>query len=132
MWDSERAATIRLLLLNCHRLQASNDWVCAKITTQRHLLHWLLVHRQTVAAAPVGTGRTAAVLEDASNCLQGSVELKLPDDKVAAAYELKPGSFNQAASDPEVARHMDECLADWCRQVRMQWDSNHLNADALC
>lgn len=67
----------------------------------------------------VGAGRTAAVLADASNCLQGSVELKLPDPKYAAAYELKPGSFNAAANDPEVARHMDECLSDWCRQVRV-------------
>lgn len=64
-----------------------------------------------------GAGRTAAVLADAANCLQGSVELKVPDPKYVAAYDLKPGSFNQAASDPEAARHMDECLTDWCRQV---------------
>lgn len=57
------------------------------------------------------------MLADASNCLQGSIELKLPDPKYAAAYELKPGSFNAAANDPEVARQMDECLTDWCRQV---------------
>lgn len=57
------------------------------------------------------------MLADAANCLQGSIELKLPNPNYAAAYELKPGSFNQAASDPDVTRHMDECLADWCRQV---------------
>lgn len=79
------------------------------------------LHRQMCPLADIaaGAGRTAAVLADASNCLQGSVELKLPDPKYAAAYELKPGSFNAAASDPDVARHMDECLADWCRQVRI-------------
>lgn len=58
------------------------------------------------------------MLAEASNCLQGSIELKLPDPKYAAAYELKPGAFNAAANDPQVARHMDECLTDWCRQVR--------------
>lgn len=60
------------------------------------------------------------MLADASNCLQDGVELKLPDPKYVAAYELKPGAFNQAANDPEVSRHMDECLTDWCRQVSMQ------------
>lgn len=73
--------------------------------------------RFDVVCRAAGAGCTAAVLADASNCLQGSVELKLPDPKIAAAYELKPGSFNAAASEPDVARHMDDCLADWCRQV---------------
>lgn len=124
-------------VLECYRLQAAAEPAVAvsvscfqrSSTKKDQLLHRQVV---VVTAAAVGAGRTAAVLADASNCLQGSVELKLPDSRYAAAYELKPGSFNQAASDPEVARHMDECLTDWCRQVRMQQVCSPLHADAPC
>lgn len=58
------------------------------------------------------------MLSDATSCLQGGVELKLPDAK-STAYDLRPGSLNQAASDPEVAARMEECLTDWCRQVSL-------------
>jgi hypothetical protein len=75
------------------------------------------MHTHAPASHIPGAGKVAEVLADASSCLQGGVELRLPDAKTAAAYDLRPGSLNQAASDPDVARSMEECLTDWCRQV---------------
>jgi hypothetical protein len=67
---------------------------------------------------PAGTDKIASVLVDASGCLQGGVELRLPDEKFASQYELRPASFNQAANEPAVAKHLEECLGEWCNQVR--------------
>jgi hypothetical protein len=64
-----------------------------------------------------GTDKIASVLVDASGCLQGGVELRLPDEKYASQYELRPASFNQAANEPAVAKHLEDCLGDWCNQV---------------
>jgi hypothetical protein len=77
---------------------------------------------------PAGTDKIASVLVDASGCLQGGVELRLPDEKFASQYELKPASFNQAANEPAVAKHLEECLGDWCNQVSTCW----LIGAALC
>jgi hypothetical protein len=65
-----------------------------------------------------GTDKIASVLVDASGCLQGGVELRLPDEKFASQYELRPAAFNQAANEPAAAKHLEECLGDWCNQVR--------------
>jgi hypothetical protein len=92
--------------------------MCGDRTSRLDSMHGLCgLSRSGVVCRAAGAGRTAAVLADAFNCLQGSVELKLPEPKISAAYGLKPGSFNAAASDPDVTRHMNDCLADWCRQV---------------
>uniref|UniRef100_A0A383W453 AAA+ ATPase domain-containing protein n=1 Tax=Tetradesmus obliquus TaxID=3088 RepID=A0A383W453_TETOB len=64
-----------------------------------------------------GTDKIASVLVDASGCLQGGVELRLPDEKFASQHELRPASFNQAANEPAVAKHLEECLGGWCNQI---------------
>jgi hypothetical protein len=63
------------------------------------------------------------VLEEAANCLQGGVELKVPDDNYVSHIELRPGAFNQAANEPDVAQHVEDCLAAWCQQVTAQLGS---------
>jgi hypothetical protein len=83
-------------------------------------------------ALPAGADKIASVLVDASGCLQGGVELRLPDEKFASQYELRPASFNQAAHEPAVAKHLEECLGDWCNQVsnckhRLHWPSSGLD-----
>jgi hypothetical protein len=65
-----------------------------------------------------GASKVAEVLTDATSCLQGGVELHMPDARFVAAYELRPGAFNQAASDAEASRCMEDCLTNWCQQVR--------------
>lgn len=68
--------------------------------------------------AAAGADKIASVLVDASGCLQGGIQLRLPDEKYVNQYDLRPGAFTQAANEPAVAKQTEECLADWCNQVR--------------
>jgi hypothetical protein len=64
-----------------------------------------------------GAGKFSSVLAEASNCLQGGIELRMPEDKYQQQYDLRPGSFTAAAADMDAAKNMEDCLNDWCRQV---------------
>ncbi len=64
-----------------------------------------------------GTSKFASVLAEAAASLEGGVELRRPDAKLAETYDLKPGSFNAAANDEEASATCEECLQDWCNQV---------------
>lgn len=61
-------------------------------------------------------GKFSAVLTDAVNCLAGGIELRRPDERLAA-FEPRPGSYTAAAADAEAARAAEECLSEWCKQV---------------
>lgn len=64
-----------------------------------------------------GAGKFSSVLSEASNCLQGGIELRMPEDKYQQQYDLRPGSFTAAAADVDASKNMEDCLNDWCRQV---------------
>eukprot|EP00878_Enallax_costatus_P032209 GHUV01035341.1.p1 GENE.GHUV01035341.1~~GHUV01035341.1.p1 ORF type:complete len:205 (-),score=35.98 GHUV01035341.1:579-1193(-) len=81
----------------------------------------LLMCQETVghqaSAVPAGAGKVASVLAEATTCLQSGVELRMPDEKYVNQYDLRPGAFNQAANDPDVAKQMDDCIGDWCNKA---------------
>lgn len=56
------------------------------------------------------------MLTEAVNCLAGGIELRRPDERLAA-FEPRPGSYTAAAADPEASKAAEDCLAEWCRQV---------------
>ncbi|KIZ06068.1 Dynein gamma chain, flagellar outer arm [Monoraphidium neglectum] len=63
-----------------------------------------------------GAGKFGAVLTEAVNCLACGIELRRPDERLAA-FEPRPGSYTAAAADPEASKAAEDCLAEWCRQV---------------
>jgi hypothetical protein len=60
---------------------------------------------------------TPALAPSALVHVQGGPELRKPDDRVLARFDLRPASINAAAADAETARACDDCVTSWCRQV---------------
>ena len=58
-----------------------------------------------------------ATLTEASNSLQGGVELMKPPRKYVESIELKPAAFAAAAEDPKTAADMQMVLQDWCERT---------------
>eukprot|EP00217_Crustomastix_stigmatica_P013603 CAMPEP_0183798542 /NCGR_PEP_ID=MMETSP0803_2-20130417/19119_1 /TAXON_ID=195967 /ORGANISM="Crustomastix stigmata, Strain CCMP3273" /LENGTH=4519 /DNA_ID=CAMNT_0026043227 /DNA_START=42 /DNA_END=13598 /DNA_ORIENTATION=- len=66
-------------------------------------------------------------LNKAVSSLHGGVELRKPDKHYVDTIELRQQMFNKAASDPEIAKHFEEVLADWCTQVEKLLEEGESN-----
>jgi dynein heavy chain len=64
-----------------------------------------------------GIAKFGATLTEAVHSLQGGVDLMKPDKKHVDAIDLRPQSFNRAATEPEVAEHIERVLEDWCTRT---------------
>jgi dynein heavy chain len=40
-----------------------------------------------------------------------------PDKKYVDSLELRPQAFNRAATEPEIAEHIEGVLEDWCERT---------------
>jgi dynein heavy chain len=64
-----------------------------------------------------GLSKFGATLTEAVHSLQGGVDLMKPDKKYVDSIDLRPQSFNRAATEPEIAEHIEGVLEDWCTRT---------------
>jgi len=71
------------------------------------MLHF---HSQTLQ----GAYKFSDLLGEAAEALAAAAPLPLPAPALLEGVELRPGSFNKAANNTEVATACNECVTAWC------------------